>query len=243
MGAVAQLHVLNDYSEHRVRVLPALSRGLAGTIIQINADPKSIDPIVAFEKQADHHSQILLDISRLRDKTYSRLYPDYSIHHESYYDGGACILYSANTAGEIISTARVNVAGFIPIPIHESVSDQIASCLQRGEFWAELGRWVIEPEARGQNLSYYRIFHQLSELFSIDNYFMQVRDAHVYFYQKYFNAQAIEDGKGYESEASCTNLQWQVTSTPQAFFTLLGHSTNCFRQHDEFIKQLHAGVL
>ena len=148
---------------------------LKGTLIEINANPKSDDFILNIQPQQSDQ-ETLQHIWAARQTVYNKIYPEVTTFENDPHDSSACVIYTRTATGEISSTARIAFDGPLGIPEKKLVPNLIEQLACKNAQYAELGRFVIDDAARGVLPQYFRAFFELGNHVGIDTYVMFVRE-------------------------------------------------------------------
>jgi len=120
-----------------------------GSLCRIGETPRQPLLDVNLEPETSQYKNIIGDIWRLREKVYREHYPDVSVVEDDPYDRYSCVIYTQNPDGRVTSTVRIAFDGALGIPEAELVPDLVARYRRAGIRFAELGRFVIDSDARG----------------------------------------------------------------------------------------------
>lgn len=198
--------------------------GLKGTLVEINSNPKSDSDNFILNIQSQQADQKTLQgIWTARQTVYNELYPEVKTFQNDPHDKNACVLYTRTQSGKISSTARIAFNGPLGIPEKNLVPALIEQLTSNNLQFAELGRFVIDDEARGVLPNYFRAFYQFGDQFGIDTYIMFVRYKWVAFYQRLVKAIVIaEIEENFGSDSPYAVMTWNLKDTTPRFFSWCG---------------------
>lgn len=194
-----------------------------GILLEISTTPKKHDFILNRQEQ-QASPNILRQIWQARQFVYNKIYPDVITFSQDLHDAQSCVIYTRNAADNISSTARIafNIAP-LGIPEKKLVPALIEQLNQEHKVFAELGRFVIDDEARGVLKNYYRTFYQLGIQQGIDTYIMFVRPKWVNFYRRLMKANIVAElDETFGSDSTYVVMTWHLQDTTARFFSWSG---------------------
>lgn len=144
------------------------------------------------------------EIWQLREAEYSKHYPGVTYFRDDVYDGCACVLYSQNNAGKLISTGRVAFDGPFGLPADEIIKPEVDKLRRQGLVIAEVSKFAIAREARGILPTYLRAYCEIAVAYGIDSLIFIIRDKNVSLYEKLVNAKVLLADVGHSYGTSHT---------------------------------------
>lgn len=159
-----------------------------------------------------------------RKREYSQTYPEISGFEDDSFDDHACVFFTENAEGEVISTARLVFDGPNGLPEELLISDLIASQRERGVRFAELGRFIISTEARGILTEYYKSFYQAAMANSVASIVMVMKQKDVRLHVKKMGVRLLASNLGvtFGSRHEYACVEWEMAKTKSQFFTWCG---------------------
>jgi hypothetical protein len=163
--------------------------------------------------------QELRDIWHLRHAQYSPLYPDVKDFENDKYDQFACVFYSRNNEGEIISTGRIAFDGPIGLPADSLIKPEIDKLREKGLRLAESSKLAINRTAKGILPYYFYTYYELSAAYNIDSIVFIIRDRYIGAYTKSTGARIIVDDIGYTygTNYKFSLLEWRIKEMGEIF--------------------------
>ncbi len=162
----------------------------------------------------------------LRAAEFGRLYPalkGVDFTHDTH-DGCACVLYSENKAGEIISTGRVVFDSGLGLPADQIIKSEVDKLRQRGLVIAEPSKFAIAKEARGVLAVYLRTYYEIAVGYHIDSLVFIMPAKNTGFYEKIMHATVLTDDVGYSygTNARFALVEWHIKTSKAPFSAWLG---------------------
>jgi|GEM_PF-1548359 len=195
---------------------------LKGTLIEINANPKSANFILNSQAQQAVPA-LMQQIWATRQGVYNKIYPEVESFANDPHDGAACVIYTRAATGEISSTARIAFDGPLGIPEKRLVPDLIGQFRRDGITFAELGRFIIDDAARGVLPNYFRAFYHFGNQVGVDAYVMFVQRKWISFYARLMDAKVVAYlDEDFGSGAPYAVMAWHLKETTPRFFSWCG---------------------
>ncbi len=154
----------------------------------------------------------LPQIWELRKVEYGKHYPGVSCFQDDVYDQEACVLYSENGEGEVISTGRVVFDGDVGLPCDELIKPAVDALRESGKVIAEPSKFAISREAQGALPNYLLTYYELGIANSIDSLVFICRRKSNRFYQHAVGAKVLVHDIGYRygTNEPFSFLEWDV---------------------------------
>jgi len=189
-------------------------------LLEIKTNPQDSNFILSLHPQTQDNQTINNEIWSLRHETYRKMYPNVIVNKHDKYDKESCIIFTRNNEGKISSTARIAYNGQKGIPEQQLIPNIIKQYEEEGIIFAELGRFVINDDARGVLKNYFRAFYHCGLESEIDLYLMFVRQKWISFYQQFMDATIISDLEGvtFGSQSNYACMTWNLAKTKPDFF-------------------------
>lgn len=204
----------------------------AGSLLEINPQPGREKLLLAQQSQQSEGRCMMDSVNQLRRSSYSRLYPEVEIPEIDPFDASACVIYTCDQQRCALSTARVSFDGVQGIPERHLVPEIVAQYRQQATSFAELGRFVIDEQARGILKQYFRCFYYIARQLEIEVYLMFVQHKWIPFYRRLMRAEVVADlpDVTFGSGAQYSCMAWKINQTTEKFIRwsgaeLDGHTT------------------
>ncbi len=197
---------------------------IQGSLLELNTIPKSDKNILDIRQQAGQNT--IRQIWNLRQMVYSTMFPAIKTFAHDPYDSKACVLYTCNKMGNVSSTARIAFDTVeLGIPEKELLPNLISQLRQEKSVFAELGRFVIDKQARGSLQNYFRAFYDIAMTANIDTYVFLIRQQSIPFFTRLLNAN-VNDllDETFGGQSAYAVLRWDLNNTPARFFSWSGTS-------------------
>ncbi|EXJ13303.1 hypothetical protein D779_3894 [Imhoffiella purpurea] len=162
----------------------------------------------------------------LRQRVYSRKFPEVNQVRDDPYDYQSCVIYSRSTEGRVCATARIAFDGDLGIPEAALVDRLVDGYRRDGVQFAELGRFMIDDEGRGILDSFYRAYYELGAAWGIQLYLMFVPDNKVSLYRRLMDARVAISFRDltFGGNHPYVCMEWWLDRTRPRFFSWSGAS-------------------
>lgn len=200
---------------------PVTWRDAMGSLCRISDDPKQATLDLRLAPAPADWSATIRPIWALRQKVYAEMYPEVTGVDNDPYDRYSCVIYTENGAGQVTSTARIGFDGALGVPEAALVGRLLDNYHRAGTQFAELGRFVIDDDARGVLSNYYRAYYELGALFGIDMYLMFVPENKISLYRRLMDAEVVLEFAGltFGSKYQYVCMEWWLERTLPRFFS------------------------
>ncbi len=165
-------------------------------------------------------------IAELREAVFRSLYPELNDSCNDKHDESSLILYTENSQGKVISTARIVFDGKYGFPADEYAKQHIDERRERDLNMVEVSRFAISEEAKKLGLLsiYYQAFYELCVENDIYSMIIVVNDKSVKFHKRRIGAKilvnCIDNIAGSQFCFSC--MEWIVKETLPKFKKWVG---------------------
>ena len=228
---------LHQHKRSEVAVLPQAWGELftEGSLLEINPLPGRSTLLLGQQVQQLDGLLMMESVNQLRRDTYSKLYPEVDIPEIDPFDDSACVIYTCNKQQRALSTARVSFDGALGIPERHLVPEIVEQYQKQGVRFAELGRFVIDEQARGMLKQYFRCFYYIARQLGIEVYLMFVQHKWIPFYRRLMRAQIVADlpNVTFGSDAQYSCMAWQISDTTEKFMRWSGAELDCHPKEGE----------
>ncbi|MFD2110760.1 N-acyl amino acid synthase FeeM domain-containing protein [Thiorhodococcus fuscus] len=162
----------------------------------------------------------------LRQRVYSRKFPDVNTLRNDPYDAQSCVIYACSPEGRVCATARIAFDGALGIPEAALVDRLVDGYRRDGIQFAELGRFMIDDEGRGLLNAFYRAYFELGATWGIQLYLMFVPDNKVTLYRRLMDAQVAISFRDltFGGNHPYVCMEWWLDRTRPRFFSWSGAS-------------------
>ncbi len=162
----------------------------------------------------------------LRQRVYSRKFPDVNTLRNDPYDAQSCVIFSRSPEGRVCATARIAFDGALGIPEAALVDRLVDGYRRDGIQFAELGRFMIDDAGRGLLNAFYRAYFELGATWGIQLYLMFVPDNKVTLYQRLMDARAAISFRDltFGGNHPYVCMEWWLDRTKPRFFSWSGAS-------------------
>lgn len=137
------------------------------------------------------------EIWKLRQAEFARAYPGLTEFSDDVHDGYACVLYSQNEKGQIVSTGRIAFDGPLGLPADKIIKSEIDRLRNSGLKVAELSKFAISRAGWGVLPYYFYTYYEIAAAYKIDSVIFISRDRYVGVYQKTAGAKILLNDIGY----------------------------------------------
>ena len=160
----------------------------------------------------------------LREAEYSKLYPGVTHFKNDRFDHNACVLYSQNQKGEVVSTGRIAFDGPGGLPADELIKPEINKLRKKGLVVAESSKFTINPKAKGILPYYFYSYYEIAAKRNIDSMIFIIPDKNVRLYQKTAGAKILlkDIGYSYGTDAKFSLLECRVKEIIPTFLQYWG---------------------
>lgn len=151
-------------------------------------------------------------IWELREVEYNKHYPGVTSFQDDVYDQDACVLFSENDEGEVISTGRVAFDSELGLPSDELIKPAVDQLRASGKMIAEPSKFAISREAQGTLPSYMLTYYELGIGHGIDSLVFICRSKSNRFYQRAVGAEVLVNDIGYSygTNERFSFLEWDI---------------------------------
>jgi len=217
-----------DVHQNKPSRVSALPSGWAelfsqGALLEINPQPGQPTLLLGQQLQQLDGREMMTSVNQLRRDTYSKLYPEVDIPETDPFDASACVIYTCDQQ-RALSTARVSFDSEDGIPERHLVPGVVEQYQKRGTSFAELGRFVIDEQARGMLKQYFRCFYYIARQLEIEVYLMFVQHKWIPFYRRLMRAEVVADlpDVTFGSDAQYSCMAWKISDTTEKFMRWSG---------------------
>lgn len=212
--------------------LPAAARmappwnGAQGSLCEIVSHRGRTELVLELRPEGIEQDRLRDGIWDLRQRVYSRKFPEVSNVRNDPYDAQSCVIYSRSPEGRVCATARIAFDGALGIPEAALVDRLVDGYRRDGIEFAELGRFMIDDEGRGLLNAFYRAYYELGAIWGIQLYLMFVPDNKVTLYQRLMDARVATTFPDltFGGNHPYVCMEWWLGRTRPRFFSWSGAS-------------------
>lgn len=195
-----------------------------GSLCEIALTQGRTELVLELGPEGIEQSRIRDGIRDLRQRVYSRKFPEVSNVRNDPYDAQSCVIYSRSPEGRVCATARIAFDGALGIPEAALIQRLVYGYRRDGIRFAELGRFVIDDEGRGMLNAFYRAYFELGATWGLQLYLMFVPDNKVSLYQRIMDARVATSfcDLTFGGSHPYVCMEWWLDRTKPRFFSWSG---------------------
>jgi len=197
-----------------------------GSLCEIRVNRGRTELVLELGSEGIEQRRIRDGISDLRQRVYSRKFPDVNTVRNDPYDAQSCVIFSRSPEGRVCATARIAFDGALGVPEAGLVDRLVDGYRRDGIQFAELGRFMIDDEGRGLLNAFYRAYFELGASWGIQLYLMFVPDNKVTLYKRLMDAQVATTFPDltFGGNHPYVCMEWWLDRTRPRFFSWSGAS-------------------